>query len=111
MMTAESRGTGKKVRRRDSNGGRQRHLLEQAAVHEPEAARAYRWSIYSMIPLVGLLLGPLAMVLGLKTLRTGRKNPAFSGRPLCWAAVIIGLAVTLTQWGGLALMIRGWQGE
>ena len=110
MMTAEQRkSSGSMRRKRDSSGGWQVPYLEHASVHAPEAARAYSWSIYSMVPVVGLLLGPLSILLGWLALRHGRAVPEFRGRALCVAAMIIGGLVALTQWAGLWLMIRGLQ--
>src|SRR5437764_11853238 len=110
MMTAERKGPARKGRRRDSDGGWNVPYLEHASVHAPEAARAYSWSIYSMAPVVGLLLGPLSVLLGWRALRRGRTIPEFRGRALCVAAMIIGALVALTQWAGLWLMVRGLRG-
>ena len=63
------------------------------------------------IPFVGLLLGPLALVLGLGALLRGRREPGFRGTSLCKAAMLLGFLLTATQWGGLALMISGLQGD
>src|SRR2546421_7451514 len=111
MMTAEQKGPGRKSRKRDPNGGWNVPYLEHACVHAPQAARAYSWSIYSMVPVLGLLLGPLAILLGWLALRRGRSIPEFRGRALCVAAMIIGALVTLTQWSGLWLMFRGLRGS
>ena len=110
MMTAERKGSARKGRKRDANGGWQVPYLEHASVHAPQAARAYSWSIYSMVPVLGLLLGPLSIVLGWLALRRGRSIPEFRGKALCVAAMIIGTLVALTQWAGLWLMVRGLQG-
>ena len=109
MMTTEKKGSARMRRKRDPNGGWNVPYLEHASTHAPGAARAYSWSIYSMVPLVGLLLGPLAILLGWVALRRGRSIPEFRGRALCIAAMIIGALVSLTQWTGLWLMIRGLQ--
>jgi hypothetical protein len=76
-----------------------------------EAVRAYWCALLGLLPGVGLLLGPLAFVLALWTGLRGRRDPAFKGGALCIAAVVLGLLLTLTQWSGLALMIRGLQGD
>jgi len=110
MMTMEKKGSARKRRKRDPNGGWNVPYLEHASIHAPGAARAYSWSIYSMVPVLGLLIGPLSILLGWLALCRGRRVPEFRGRALCMAAMIIGALVTLTQWGGVWLMIRGLQG-
>ncbi len=111
MMTAEQNGSKRKSRKRDPNGGWHVPYLEHASIHSPEAARAYSWSIYSMVPILGLLLAPLSVVMGWIALRHGRSVPEFRGRALCVAAMIIGGLVAVTQWAGLWLMIRGLTGD
>lgn len=110
MMTAERKGSGRKSRKRDANSGWSVPYLEHASKHFPDAARAYSWSIYGMVPFLGLLLGPLAVLLGGSALRRGRGNPEFRGTALCVAAMVIGGLSALTQWAGLWLMLRGLQG-
>jgi hypothetical protein len=75
------------------------------------AVRAYLVSLYAMIPFVGLLLGPIAFLLGLGALVRGRRDSDFKGTSLCKTAMLIGFLLTVTQWGGLALMISGLRGD
>src|SRR5689334_14385587 len=48
---------------------------------EPNRAAvvAYRWSVASLVPGLGLVLGPLALGLGLRAGRRGRSDPGFTG--------------------------------
>ena len=71
------------------------------------AVRAYLVSLYGLIPLAGLLLGPAAMVMGAWAWMRGRREPAFKGVSLCKAAILLGFLLTVTQWVGLALMLSG----
>ena len=56
-----------------------------------------------MIPFVGLLLGPVAFILGLVALRRKRAD----GPAHALAAVLLGALVSLTNWIGLYLIWIG----
>jgi hypothetical protein len=73
---------------------------------DPAAWRAYRVSLWSLVPGLGLLLGPAAVMLGYRAARNVTTDAASRNRAK--AAVLFGALVTLTQWLGLALMVRGW---
>ena len=75
------------------------------------AVWGYRLSLCGLIPGVGLLLGPLALVLGLLAALSTWRKLGFKAGSLCIAAIVLGLLTTLTQWWGLSLMIRGLQGD
>jgi hypothetical protein len=72
------------------------------------ALRAYRLSVYGLVPGVGLLLGPLAVVLALVARVRGKTDPGFTAHYHARAAVILGSVIALTNWAGLALMLVGW---
>lgn len=72
------------------------------------AALAYRLSVWGILPGVGLVLGPVALVMACWARWRARRDPEFKARNLVTAALGLGLALTLTQWVGLVLMIRGW---
>jgi len=70
------------------------------------AARAFRLSLWSLVPGLGLLLGPAALVLGCLVVRKVANDDMARGQAR--VAIAFGVLVTLAQWIGLALMIRGW---
>jgi hypothetical protein len=70
---------------------------------------AYRIAVVGLIPGLGLLLGPVALVLGWRARRWGRGDTGFTARSPAAAAVALGAALTLANWAGLALMIAGWR--
>ena len=72
----------------------------------PAAQRAYRLSIWSVVPGFGLLLGPLAVVRGCRAVRGAGDD--LSARNRARAAVLFGAGSTLTQWLGIALIYHGW---
>ena len=69
------------------------------------ALRAYRVCLLGLIPGLGLLLGPAAVVLGALARRRGRSAPDFTGQGRATAAVALGAAIALTNWLGAALMV------
>jgi len=71
------------------------------------AVRAYRLAVLSMVPGLGLLLGPVAVVLGAAAGRRGKANPDFTARGPAAAAVMFGAMTAVTNWAGLALMVLG----
>jgi zinc-ribbon domain len=74
------------------------------------AMRAYRCAVCSLIPIAGLLLGPLAVFLALLAWRQGRRDPALQGNRYIAAALGLGLITLLCNGVGLTLMVMGWLG-
>src|SRR5262249_55485707 len=97
---------------------RRRPVVESTTPFSPEAEargrlalRAYRLSLFGLIPFVGLVLGPLAALLGTIAHQRGKSEPAFKGQAPALAAIVLGLLVALTNWVGVALMVVGWFGS
>jgi hypothetical protein len=63
--------------------------------------------VYGLIPGAGLLLGPLALLLGVVARRRGKTDPAFTANHLATAAIILGGLLSVTTWLGLVLMLLG----
>lgn len=76
-------------------------------VNRPAAA-AYYLAAWGLVPLLGLVLGPLAVLVGAFALLRGRKHPGFVGQGAAWAAIVLGAAEAVTQWVGVWLMWVGW---
>ncbi len=51
---------------------------------------AYYLAVFSLIPLVGIVLGLAALVLGIVGLRARRRNPAAGGVVHAWIGIILG---------------------
>jgi hypothetical protein len=84
---------------------RRNAVASEAAVHDsnnPQAWRAFRISMWSVVPVLGLLLGPAAVVLGWRAVRSVGDDVSASNRAK--AAVGFGVGSTLTQWLGAALI-------
>jgi hypothetical protein len=71
------------------------------------ALRSWRLSVLALIPLVGLVLGPTAFLLGLLSYRRGEADLAASGNGHALAAMLVGGLSGLTNWVGVALMVFG----
>ncbi len=70
--------------------------------NNPAAWRAYRVSLWSIVPGLGLLLGPVATVLGYQAVRDAGDDLSASNRAK--AAIVFGTGSALTQWLGAALI-------
>jgi hypothetical protein len=78
-------------------------------VEEPNrpALRAYRLSVWGLIPLCGLVLGPVALVLGSRARARARTDPDFTAWGPVLASIVLGALVTVTNWVGVVLMLLG----
>jgi hypothetical protein len=83
---------------------------EETTARMQAAVRAYRCCVYGLIPGVGLVLGPLALVLALRARLKGRGDPDYRGKGLASAVLLLGGLLTLTNWLGLTLMVLGLRG-
>lgn len=90
--------------RRSSPRRRNNDAAEAAAVdsNNPAAWRAYRVSLWSIVPGLGLLLGPVAAVLGYRAVRDAGDD--YSARNRARAALVFSIGSTLTQWLGVVLI-------
>lgn len=70
-------------------------------------AEAYRYSLYGLIPLVGLVLGPMALLHGIRGLRLGRADSAARDTSQAMAGVLLGTFELLTNGIGLVLLVVG----
>lgn len=66
------------------------------------ALAGYYVSIAALIPVLGLVLGPVAIVLGVLGIRARSRNPAVHGLAHAWVAIILGSLVVL---GHIALVV------
>jgi hypothetical protein len=70
----------------------------------PAALVGYYTSIGSLIPFVGLIAGPVAVVLGVTGLRRRKRTPIIRGAAHAWVAIIvgsIGFLISATCIGGI----------
>jgi hypothetical protein len=73
--------------------------------HNPKALIAYYLGVFSLIPCVGLLLGPPALVLGILGVKYRNKHPEASGLAHAIVGIVLGTLVTLAHLGVLVLIL------
>lgn len=73
----------------------------------PLALTGYYVGIFSLIPCVGALLGPAAIVLGAKGLKAIQHTPGLPGKAHSLIAVVIGGLTSLGNWALILLTIIG----
>jgi hypothetical protein len=73
----------------------------------PTTDAAFRCALYGLIPGLGLLLGPAAVVLALVAYGRERAGPPRKGRSPALGVLTLGAAVLVTNWAGVLLMIYG----
>lgn len=74
--------------------------------HNPKGLAAYYCGVFSLIPVLGLILGPIALVLGFQGIRFARENETAGGKGHAITGVILGILTTLGNWGcGIAVLI------
>ncbi|MBE3037454.1 MAG: DUF4190 domain-containing protein [Chloroflexi bacterium] len=61
----------------------------------PHALMAYYFGIFAIIPCIGLLLGPAAVVLGIMGLKRAKTQPESKGKIHAWVGIICGAVFTL----------------
>jgi hypothetical protein len=69
------------------------------------ALAAYYCGVFSLIPCLGAILGPIALVLGLLGLRYAAEVPEAKGKVHAWIGVVLGLLTGLGNWLVLLLML------
>jgi Domain of unknown function (DUF4190) len=71
------------------------------------ALAAYYLGVFSLIPCLGLLLGPAALTFGILGLRYVRANPRAKGTGHAIAGIILGSLTTLANLGVLLFVVIG----
>lgn len=71
----------------------------------PRALLAYYGGIFSLLPVLGLLLGPAAIILGIMGIQYSQRNPSARGGGHAIAGIVIGAFGSLISYGLAALMV------
>jgi len=79
--------------------------LPETGPSKPLGVIAYQCAVLGLIPLAGLVFGPLALILGLIAWRRkeDRSSARISNHAL--AAMVLGSLISMTNWLGLTLMV------
>ncbi len=71
----------------------------------PHALVAYYCGIFSLIPCLGIILGPIAVAFGVSGLRARKRRPAVRGLAHAWTAIFLGSIVIVAHvLAGVALV-------
>ncbi|HOX07477.1 MAG TPA: hypothetical protein PK280_13825 [Planctomycetota bacterium] len=71
----------------------------------PKALIGYYLAVFGLVPGIGLILGPAAVVLGALGLRDRRRNPAMHGLAHAIVALVLGGIDTLYHLVGIVALI------
>lgn len=83
-------------RRRDDDG-----VSTIIPYHNAMALAGYYVGVFSLIPCVGLILGPLGLIFGIVGLRRVNRNPEIKGTGHAVTAIVLGGIATLGNYGVL----------
>jgi hypothetical protein len=97
----------RKIRRRAGNEDGTSPYEPQTVPCNRSAATAWHVAVLGMIPVLGLLLGPAAVLWGALTHCRCKADPQYTARSSALAAVAFGIAITITNWLGLGLIVFG----
>jgi hypothetical protein len=65
----------------------------------PQALISYYCGVFALIPCVGNILGPVALVLGWLGIRYRNKHPTAGGLAHAVVGIVLGVFTTLAYWG------------
>lgn len=105
----QCRACGARLSKRRRDGGVASEAAINPWIHSSNrlGLAAYRCSLLAMIPFLGLIFGPIAVVLGVLGWRRERRQPSERGGGQATAAVVLGGATLVTNWAGLFFLLRG----
>jgi hypothetical protein len=72
-----------------------------------QVKRIFHLCLVSMIPFLGLVLGPIGAWRGWKLLQQARPDPAFTAERATHVVILFGALTAITNWLGVGLMILG----
>jgi hypothetical protein len=76
----------------------------------PTAGFAYRFAVLGLIPVLGLILGPMALACGIQGLRYDRANPTIKGYARSLLGILLGGLELVSNLVGLSLIWIGLHG-
>jgi hypothetical protein len=71
------------------------------------ALASYYTGVFSLIPCFGLILGPIALVLGVMGLKYAKKHPTARGQAHAWVGIVLGALVLLAHVGIVIFAVVG----
>jgi Domain of unknown function (DUF4190) len=106
---AEKEERPRRRRRDDDDDGRRRRREEDEEYADDgvsslipykngRALASYYCGVFSIIPCLGLVLGPLALIFGIQGLRLVNKHPTAKGTAHAWVGIVLGTLTLLANW-------------
>lgn len=78
-------------------------VLRFVPIHNRRALIGYYLAVASLIPVLGLVLGPAAFAYGLEGLRDVREHPEDGGKAHAWFATLLGAFTAVVNFAGMCL--------
>lgn len=76
--------------------------------HNGLALAGYYLGVFSLVPVLGLILGPLGVIFGIIGLRKVSANPEIKGTGHAITAIVLGGIGALYNWGFVVVMMVGY---
>jgi hypothetical protein len=75
----------------------------------PKALAAYYCGVFSLVPILGLLLGPIALIFGILGMLSVSRHPSAKGTGHAIAGIILGFLTMTANWAlGIYILSIGW---
>ena len=71
------------------------------------ALAAYYLGVFSLIPVVGFVLGAIAIIMGSVGLSRAGKNPQIRGKVHAWVGIVLGALVVVAHIAVVVLIVAG----
>ncbi len=75
--------------------------------HNPKSLVAYYCGVFSLIPLLGLILGPVALIFGILALNYTKQHPTAKGTGHAVVGIVLGSLTTLGHLVVILLIVVG----
>lgn len=70
-----------------------------------KALTAYYCGVFSLIPCLGLILGPIALIFGISGLRYAKEHPQAKGQAHAVVGIVLGTITTLFNFGAILFSV------
>jgi hypothetical protein len=106
---ARRNADGRSVRRpdRDDDDDYDDGLTTLIPTDNPKALAAYYLGVFSLVPFLGMILGPLAIIFGVKGRRYQQANPRAHGTGHAIAGIVLGSLTTFGHVAGILIIVIG----
>jgi hypothetical protein len=107
VVEAEEARPVRRPRRRVATDDSDDPLATIVPYKNAKALLAYYCGVFSLVPVLGLILGPLALILGILGLRYAGRNPRAKGVAHAIVGIVLGSLTALANWGVAVLILAG----